>query len=382
MEESVKKGTVTSLASLFPVEEAQKAAKRVEDAIADNRGELDRVRGFIADNNNLVNLVHKLPEELSHDIMVPFGKAAFFPGRLIHTNEFLVLLGEGYYAERTSKQTVEILQRRGKSMDSQVDSLEANIKDLEAEASFFNATASQVAVRVHFFVLFFTLMISKLQQDAPHLGNATPNDGEYERMLAIMDELEKEELAAESGNQSDENDESTGDDDEMSYQGHIDNNLQNSKDFRQSAPLGQTNDKIKRAELPEKQHRKEDITDQLNFASLGVQSTVREREKLVESIYPIEKIPFGSKEKPAQSTITSKTEDPHQTSQRSFDSRKAFPGSIIEHAENIERSSREQSSASSQLKSIYANQEFDRQHRVLVLNLQNQFPDSKCKEDN
>ncbi|KAG2397178.1 uncharacterized protein HKW66_Vig0145860 [Vigna angularis] len=359
--QSVKKGTVTSLASLFPVEEAQKAAKRVEDAIADNRGELDRVRGFIADNNNLVNLVHKLPEELSHDIMVPFGKAAFFPGRLIHTNEFLVLLGEGYYAERTSKQTVEILQRRGKSMDSQVDSLEANIKDLEAEASFFNATASQVAeglveIREDYVEEDSIegesesgiLTVPDVYQDAPHLGNATPNDGEYERMLAIMDELEKEELAAESGNQSDENDESTGDDDEMSYQGHIDNNLQNSKDFRQSAPLGQTNDKIKRAELPEKQHRKEDITDQLNFASLGVQSTVREREKLVESIYPIEKIPFGSKEKPAQSTITSKTEDPHQTSQRSFDSRKAFPGSIIEHAENIERSSREQSSASSQ----------------------------------
>nr|XP_007132674.1 hypothetical protein PHAVU_011G115000g [Phaseolus vulgaris]ESW04668.1 hypothetical protein PHAVU_011G115000g [Phaseolus vulgaris] len=145
MEESVKKGTVTSLASLFPVEEAQKAAKRVEEAIAGKHSELDCVRGFIADNNNLVNLVHKLPEELSHDIMVPFGKAAFFPGRLIHTNEFLVLLGEGYYAERTSKQTVDILQRRGKSLDSQVDSLEANIKDLEAEASFFNATASQVA---------------------------------------------------------------------------------------------------------------------------------------------------------------------------------------------------------------------------------------------
>ncbi|KAG4915553.1 hypothetical protein AAZX31_19G090400 [Glycine max] len=79
--------------------------------------------------------------------MVPFGKATFFPGRLIHTNEFLVLLGEGYYAERTSKQTVEILQRRGKSLDSRVDSLEANIKDPEAEASFLNATASFLVAR-------------------------------------------------------------------------------------------------------------------------------------------------------------------------------------------------------------------------------------------
>ncbi|KAL2985073.1 hypothetical protein AAZX31_12G128700 [Glycine max] len=80
--------------------------------------------------------------------MVPFGKAAFFPSCLIHTNEFLVLLGEGYYDERTSKQTVEILQRRGKSLDSRVDSLEVNIKDLEAEASFLNATASFLVARI------------------------------------------------------------------------------------------------------------------------------------------------------------------------------------------------------------------------------------------
>ncbi|KHN20450.1 hypothetical protein glysoja_036166 [Glycine soja] len=58
-----------------------------------------------------------------------------------------VLLGEGYYDERTSKQTVEILQRRGKSLDSRVDSLEVNIKDLEAEASFLNATASFLVAR-------------------------------------------------------------------------------------------------------------------------------------------------------------------------------------------------------------------------------------------
>ncbi|KAH1221075.1 RNA polymerase II subunit 5-mediating [Glycine max] len=330
MDESTKKGSVTSLASLFPVEEAQRAAKRVEDTIADKQSELDRLRGFATDNNSLINLVHKLPEQLSHDIMVPFGKAAFFPGRLIHTNEFLVLLGEGYYAERTSKQTVEILQRRGKSLDSQVDSLEANIKDLEAEASFFNATASQVA------------------QEAPNLGNATADDGEYARMLAIMDELEKEELAAESGNHSDQNDESTGDFHDISYQEHIDNKLQNSKDVHQSELLDQINNKIITADLPKKQNRKEDITDQLNFASLAVESRVKERENFVEYIDPSEKIPARSKERSVQATTASKTEVRHQTSQPSFDSRKAFTGSIIEHAENIKPTTRQQSSASSQ----------------------------------
>ena len=57
-----------------------------------------------------------------------------------------VLLGEGYYAETTSKQTVEILKRRGKALETQVDSLNAMMQDLKAEASFFNTTAAEAAV--------------------------------------------------------------------------------------------------------------------------------------------------------------------------------------------------------------------------------------------
>ena len=32
--------------------------------------------------------------------MIPFGKLAFIPGRVIHSNEILVLLGENYFVER------------------------------------------------------------------------------------------------------------------------------------------------------------------------------------------------------------------------------------------------------------------------------------------
>ncbi|PIM99627.1 Molecular chaperone Prefoldin, subunit 5 [Handroanthus impetiginosus] len=140
-----KKGTVTPLSSVFPAEEAQKASKRVEDTIGERQQQLDQLKGFIDDNIGLINLVQKLPDETHHNIMVPFGKAAFFPGRLIHTNEFMVLLGEGYYAERTAKQTVEILKRRGKTLETQVETVKAIMQDLRAEASFFDATASESA---------------------------------------------------------------------------------------------------------------------------------------------------------------------------------------------------------------------------------------------
>ncbi|KVI11887.1 hypothetical protein Ccrd_009693 [Cynara cardunculus var. scolymus] len=56
-----------------------------------------------------------------------------------------VLLGEGYYVERTSKQTIEILKRRGKDLESQIETLNAVIKDLKFEASFFDDTAIEAA---------------------------------------------------------------------------------------------------------------------------------------------------------------------------------------------------------------------------------------------
>lgn len=60
---------MTSLASIFPAEEAHKASKRVQDTLVERQTELDQVRGFIADNTNLINQVQRLPDELYHDIM-------------------------------------------------------------------------------------------------------------------------------------------------------------------------------------------------------------------------------------------------------------------------------------------------------------------------
>ena len=46
---------------------------------------------------------------------VPFGKLAFMPGQLVHTNEILVLLGDNWFAERSAAQAAEIIDRRMKS---------------------------------------------------------------------------------------------------------------------------------------------------------------------------------------------------------------------------------------------------------------------------
>lgn len=70
MEAGRVKGTVTPLSSLFPAQDARKAASRVQAAISENQRKLEQLQGFITDNDNMIKLVQKLPEELHHEVMV------------------------------------------------------------------------------------------------------------------------------------------------------------------------------------------------------------------------------------------------------------------------------------------------------------------------
>jgi hypothetical protein len=65
-----RKGTATPLRAVFSPEETKRAVARVVESVADRRAELGRLQGFVADNAALVSLVNRLPDELSHEIMV------------------------------------------------------------------------------------------------------------------------------------------------------------------------------------------------------------------------------------------------------------------------------------------------------------------------
>ncbi|KAK4714371.1 hypothetical protein R3W88_020278 [Solanum pinnatisectum] len=332
MAESVK-GTVTSLSSLFPVEEAQKAAKRVEETILERQKQLDQLRDFAADNNTLINLVQRLPDELHHDIMVPFGKAAFFPGRLIHTNEFLVLLGEGHYAERTAKQTVEILNRRGKALEVQVESVKALMQDLKAEASFFDATASEAAeglveIREDYveetspkeaFMIGIVkpeLPISSQAEDASHV-----KDEEYDRILSRLAELEKEEEEAENANQ-----EELGSDDSDVSPGHV--ILEEEMKSLELKERGESSRFQSIEKFPGQWHVE------------GSKATSKENclpENLAYGKFNLtENAPMEPQAKEdVEAPVIAETKADVRPSEPQFDSSKAFTGSIVEHNSDV-----------------------------------------------
>jgi hypothetical protein len=75
------------------------------------------------------------------------------PGKLVHTNEILVLLGDQYYAERSAKQAIEILGRRREgNMNSTSISLpnisyivvDENLRLVEAQLNSFKAKKSTI----------------------------------------------------------------------------------------------------------------------------------------------------------------------------------------------------------------------------------------------
>lgn len=47
---------------------------------------------------------------------VPFGPLAFMPGKLVHTNEVTVLLGDNWFAKCSAKQAGDLVEHRKKRM--------------------------------------------------------------------------------------------------------------------------------------------------------------------------------------------------------------------------------------------------------------------------
>ncbi|CAF0896931.1 unnamed protein product [Adineta ricciae] len=86
---------------------------------------------FQSDYQQLRARLSTLPDRLTYDCTVPFGKLAFIPGRVIHSNEILVLLGDNYFAERSCKQAIEIVDRR-------LTNIEENLRKHEKEKEVFH----------------------------------------------------------------------------------------------------------------------------------------------------------------------------------------------------------------------------------------------------
>ncbi|XP_015116206.1 unconventional prefoldin RPB5 interactor 1 [Diachasma alloeum] len=65
-----------------------------------------------------------LPQDLSVNCMVPMGKRALMRGKLVHTNEIMVCLGDGYFAKYSAPQAIALCNRRIQRANEMLENLE------------------------------------------------------------------------------------------------------------------------------------------------------------------------------------------------------------------------------------------------------------------
>ncbi|XP_012588628.1 PREDICTED: unconventional prefoldin RPB5 interactor 1 [Condylura cristata] len=89
-----------------------------------------------SDYNALQERLSTLPDKLSYNIMVPLGPFAFMPGKLVHTNEVTVLLGDNWFAKCSAKQAVGLVEHRKEHVRKTIDDLKRVMKNFESRVEF------------------------------------------------------------------------------------------------------------------------------------------------------------------------------------------------------------------------------------------------------
>ncbi|KAF1387102.1 hypothetical protein PFLUV_G00101780 [Perca fluviatilis] len=86
-----------------------------EKVVKDCESRIQHWQKVSGDYEALNERLKTLPDQLSYDIMVPFGPLAFMPGKLVHTNEVTALLGDNWFAKCSAKQAQKVVDHRMKS---------------------------------------------------------------------------------------------------------------------------------------------------------------------------------------------------------------------------------------------------------------------------
>ncbi|RZF42471.1 hypothetical protein LSTR_LSTR014524 [Laodelphax striatellus] len=94
-----------------------------EEALDRNEVQADKWKAYAQENEELCSRLLLLRDKLKHSVMVPVGKKALFRGELVHTNEILVSLGDGWFAKKSAVEAVDVCKRKMKECDEMLERL-------------------------------------------------------------------------------------------------------------------------------------------------------------------------------------------------------------------------------------------------------------------
>ncbi|KAF9402353.1 uri1, prefoldin-like chaperone [Mortierella sp. AD011] len=114
--------------------ELAKYFSKFSAALTQLEEEMARWKNYEEDYKALKTTLLDLPKETSHSVMVPIGSLAFMPGKLVHTNEILVMLGDNWFVDRSAVQAAEIVDRRMEFVQENITKLQAQEEQIRTKS--------------------------------------------------------------------------------------------------------------------------------------------------------------------------------------------------------------------------------------------------------
>ncbi|MCJ8733219.1 hypothetical protein PDJAM_G00220750 [Pangasius djambal] len=165
--------------------------------VKDCQSQITHWRKLENDYENLQERLSTLPDKLSYDIMVPFGSLAFMPGKLVHTNELTVLLGDNWFTKCSAKQAQTLVEHRKKHVKNKLDDLHQVVKGFQDRAGF-TENLEKMACDRDFVDIREEVGKEEAVTKGKHRVAHKPNSKPKEEYVLQLEEEEEEEEANES----------------------------------------------------------------------------------------------------------------------------------------------------------------------------------------
>ncbi|CAI5742851.1 unnamed protein product [Hyaloperonospora brassicae] len=113
----------------------------LQERIESVREQLCQLQDQVDRYDSVAKTLTELPKKLTHRVMVPMGKRAMVPGKIVRSNEVLAHLGDEYFAWRSTSQAVELIERKKKEQQQQIETQEGILRDLSMKETDVSSVA-------------------------------------------------------------------------------------------------------------------------------------------------------------------------------------------------------------------------------------------------
>ena len=83
--------------------------------------------------------------------MIPLTESLYAPGKIVDPNKILVELGAGFFVEKSSKDAIKVLERKGKMVDANSENVlaavEVTSRNVEAVRQAMQGTMLEIQAR-------------------------------------------------------------------------------------------------------------------------------------------------------------------------------------------------------------------------------------------